>query len=567
MKVVDKIKDTLAGLQQARKDEVDETKQAREIEDLANNLRNQRLNWEKRWLIADRFAAGNHFETWRAATNEIGKVVFPKGMNVRPIHLAVRTAEGTRNNLLSADPRWKIFPHGVVRIKDEELRRKKIEHARSLGLYFDSLWDDEGLRGKTSSMVWRGIKYCFGVMEAYWSAGKPRFRVIDPFDILFDPTVENIRDSSVVIKEVSVPLDKVRANKSYNDNRHTLKEDNKLSGSGFKESRLAEKHGRMAGKGKVLIREAWLENPTKGGWDVKHVSQGKLLFENHYDWPRHTFASWKMSPEPLLQTSWFERLIPLNRSIDITVAQIEMWVRAVAVGRMLRKKGTGIERITGEHGEIIDVDGMADSVQWLNIPDIGATPFNLLGEFKSLISEIGASTASVGRVPRGARAGWKLMESLRASELSSIQDGVRELEDTLEDLAEATMMLINTFGETPIEFQHKNETGEIVGGEWAGGFGDAVPVSDTDYGVNVSIESGLAYTMEARRELTLELAKAKIIPIKTALDHLGFGGDTEEIAALAMEEYERMEKAKSKQVASPGMQEVALPQELQELAQ
>lgn len=526
--------------------ETDETKQAKEIEDLAEELRSQRLNWEKRWLLADRFAAGNHFEVWRPATNEIGKVVFPKGMNVRPVHLAVRTTEGTLNNLISADPQWKIFPYGISQIKDQDERKKRIDYAHKIDFYFDSLWDDENLRGKVAEMVWNGLKYCFGVLEAYWENGRPRVRAIDPFDILFDPTVKDIRYSSVVIKEVSVPLDEIRTNAEYNENKNLLKEDGKLSGSGFKESRLAEKYGRSAGKGKVLIREAWLRNPN-GGWDVKHVSQGKLLYSNHYKWARHTFASWKLNPEPLLQTSWFERLIPLNRGVDIILAQIEMWVRSVAVGRMMRKKGTQIDRIMGEQGEIIDVDGFLDSIQWLNIPEIGATPFNYLNELKSLISEIGASTASIGRVPKGTRAGYKLVESLKASEMSSVQHGVRALEDSLESLAEVILMLVNTFGETPIEVSHKGDVFEIVGKEFASSFSESVPISDLDYGVNVAIESGLAYTTEARREIVLELAKAKIIPIKIALDYLNFGGDTEEIARMAMEEIEKVEKIKAKE--------------------
>ncbi|MBT9151151.1 MAG: hypothetical protein DDT40_01336 [candidate division WS2 bacterium] len=526
--------------------ETDETKQAREIEDLAEELRSQRLNWEKRWLLADRFAAGNHFEVWRPATNEIGKVVFPKGMNVRPIHSAIRTVEGTLNNLISADPQWKVFPHGLTTIKNQEEREAKIEHARQIGFYFDDAWDGEGMRGKVSEMVWNGLKYCFGVLEVYWENGKPRVRSIEPFDILFDPTVKDIRYSSVVIKEVSVPLDEIRANEKYNDNKNLLKADGKQSGSGFKESRLTEKHGRSTGKGKALIREAWLRNPT-GGWDTKHVSQGKLLYSNHYNnWTRSTFASWKLNFEPLLQTSWFERLIPLNRGLDVVLAQIEMWVRSVAVGRMLRKKGTSIDRIMGEHGEIIEVDGLMDNLRWLQTGEIGSTPFNYMAELKSLISEIGASSASIGRVPRGGRAGYKMIESLKASEMSSIQHGVRALEDSLESLAEVMLMLINTFGETPIEVRRKDEAFEIVGKDFAKGFSGSVAVSDVDFGVNVSIESGLAYTTEARREMVVELAKLKIIPIKTALDYLGIGGDTEEIARMAMEEYERMEKAKLK---------------------
>lgn len=525
--------------------EPDEAKQAREIEELANSLRGQRLNWEKRWLIADRFADGNHFDTWKPTTGEIGKVVFAKGMNVRPIHYAVRTTEGTLNNLISADPQWKIFPHGIATAVPEE-RTSRVEHARRISSYFDNLWDTEGMRGKATEMVANGLQYCFGVLEAYWENGKPRVRSIEPFDILFDPTVKDIRESSVVIKEVSVPLDEVKANEKYLDVKNELNADGKLSGSSFKESRLSEKYGSSVGKGKVLIREAWIRNPS-GGWDIKHVSQGKLIYSGHYDWARPPFASWKLNKKPLLQTSWFERLIPLNRAIDITLAQIEMWVRSVSVGRLLRKKGTGIERIMGEHGEIIDVDGLPDSVQWLRVGEIGSTPFNLLAEFKTLIAEIGASSASMGRVPRGARAGFKLVESLKASEMSSIQHGVRALEDSLESLAEVVLMLINTFGELPLEVQHKDEIFQIAGKDYAQNFLGSVPVSDIDFGVNVSIESGLAYTTEARREIALQMVEAGLIPAKTALDILGIGGDTEEIARLALEEFERKEKAKTKE--------------------
>ena len=523
--------------------ETDEMKQAREIDDLADDLRKQRLNWEKRWLLADRFAAGNHFETWRPSTNEIGKVVFPKGMNVRPIHSAVRSTEGTLNNLISASPQWKVFPHGVVQVSEEE-RISKTNHARRVGHYLSNLWDDEGLRGKTAEMAWNGLKYCFGVLECYWENGKPKVRSIEPFDILFDPTVKDIRHSSVIIKEVSVPLEKVKLNEKYNENKNALKADGKLSGSSFKESRLVERHGRLAGKEKVLIREAWMENPN-GGWDIKHVSQGKILYSGYYEWTRPPFASWKMNPEPLLQTSWFERLIPLNRGIDIILAQIERWTGVASVGRLLRKKGVNIERIFGEHGEIIDVDGMLDSIQWLNTPEIGSTPFNLLAELKNLIAETGASTASVGRIPRGARAGHKLVESLKASEVGSIQHGVRALEDTLEATAEIILMLINTFGEVPIEVSRENEIFEIVGKDFGKVYNQSVPVSDLDFGVNVEISSGLGFTGEARQERAIELAKMGLIDTRTALQILQVGGDVEEIATRALEEYERKEKAKA----------------------
>ena len=549
MEFIKKIVTDIIGINEEQ-EAIDETKEAKEVEELAIKLRGQRLNWEKRWLLADRFAAGNHFETWKPGTNEVGSAVFTRGMNVRPIHYAVRTTEGTLNNLVSADPRWKVYPHGLAIVQDEEVKKLKLEHARKTGVYLENLWDAENIREKATEMIWNGLKYCFGVLEGYWEDGKPRVRAIEPYDILFDPTVKDIRDSSIVIKEVSVPLNKIKANQQYSESKNEIKADGKLSSSGFKEARLAEKHGgKDTGTGKVLIYEAWIQNP-EGGWDVKHVCQGKILFKGHYDWARHPFISWKLMPETLLQTSWFERLIPLNRGIDITLAQIEMWVRSAAVGRLLKKKGVNIERILNEHGEIIEVDNVMDAVQWLRPPEIGATPFNLLNEFKSFIAEIGASAASIGRVPRGARAGFKLVESLKASEMSSIQHGVRALEDSLEALAEVLLVLINAFCDRPIEVQRRNMIFEIIGSNYASGFSANVPVSDVDFGVNVEISSGLGFTAEARQERAIQLTQLGIIDTRTALEVLQIGGDTEDIARLAMEEFERKENIKG--AAKPG---------------
>ena len=296
MEFIKKIVTDIIGINEEQ-EAIDETKEAKEVEELAIKLRGQRLNWEKRWLLADRFAAGNHFETWKPGTNEVGSAVFTRGMNVRPIHYAVRTTEGTLNNLVSADPRWKVYPHGLAIVQDEEVKKLKLEHARKTGVYLENLWDAENIREKATEMIWNGLKYCFGVLEGYWEDGKPRVRAIEPYDILFDPTVKDIRDSSIVIKEVSVPLNKIMANQQYNENKNEIKADGKLSSSGFKEARLAEKHGgKDTGTGKVLIYEAWIQNP-EGGWDVKHVCQGKILFKGHYDWARHLFISWKLMPE------------------------------------------------------------------------------------------------------------------------------------------------------------------------------------------------------------------------------------------------------------------------------
>ena len=519
----------------------DENGRARREEEVAQKLREQRLNWEKRWLIEDRFMDGKHFETWNKVTAEFSSKKFPKGMRVRPIHYATKITEGLLNNLLAADPRWQIYPVGIAGIKDDDLKKKKIEYAHKLEGYFESIWDTSNITNKVIDGVWYGLKYCFGVWEIYWDIdnNRPAVRAIKPYNILFDPTVKDIQDSPIVIKEIVEPLDKVKSIARYNDNKNLLKPTGEVSGSQFEATSYSEKY-RNSGSStnNVIVREVWINNYLEGGWDVDHISQGKPLFHEHYDFTRNPFVSWSYEPEPLLQTSFYEKQIPLNRAVDITLAQIETWTRTVAVGRMLKKAGVDIKRISGAMGEIIEADAPLDTIQWLQVPDIGVTPFSYLDRIKSLATEMGAVTASIGQVP-SKNTGYKMVESLKASEMSSVQHSIRRLEGTLEQMAEVTLMYIHSFATTPIEVETQgvnSDSYEIVSEMQKNNFVDAVPVSDRDYNVNVDIESGLAYTPDAKKQIALEMAGKGLIPLKVALDYLHIGGNTEEIATQALNE-------------------------------
>ena len=519
----------------------DENGKAIKEEEIAQNLRKERLNWEKRWLIEDRFMDGKHFETWNKVTAEFSSRKFPKGMTVRPIHYATKITEGLLNNLLAADPKWQIYPVGIADIKDDELKKKKIEYAHKIEGYFESIWDTSNITNRMIEGVWHGLKYCFGVWEIYWDidGNRPAVRAIKPYNILFDPTVKDIQDSPIVIKEIVEPLDKVKSIARYNDNKNLLKPTGEVSGSQFEATSYQEKY-RNSGSStnNVLIREVWVNNYLEGGWDVDHISQGKLLFHEHYDFTRNPFVSWSYEPEPLLQTSFYEKQIPLNRAMDITLAQIEMWVRVVAVGRLLKKAGVDIKRVPGVMGDVIEADAPLETVQWLPVPEIGATPFSYLDRIKSLATEMGAVTASIGQVPTK-NTGYKMIESLKASEMSSVQHAIRRLEGTLEQMAEVTLMYIHEFGTTPIEVQPQgknSESYEIVSEMKKDNFVDAVPVSDRDYSVNVDIESGLAYTPEAKREIAMEAGAKGLFPLKTVYDLLHLGGNTEEMATEALNE-------------------------------
>jgi hypothetical protein len=247
-----------------------------------------------------------------------------------------------------------------------------------------------------------------------------------------------------------------------------------------------------------------------------------------------------------------EKLIPLNRSLDLTLAQIEMWVRTVAVGRMLKKSGVNIKRISGEEGEIIEANAPLETIQWLPTPEIGNTPFNFLNELKGLSGETGAVSATAGKVPNK-KSGYKAIESLKASEISSIQHAIRRLETTLETTATNVLTYIYNFAKTPMTVvagQSSDDIFEIVSAMHSSDFVKSVPISDRDFSVNVEIESGLAYTPDAKRSVAIELAQAGMIPTATALEYLAMGGDVSEIADKAIQETAQREQAKQGSVPS-----------------
>jgi len=531
----------------------DPVEEAKKLDELSQNLRQKRIQFEKRWLVVDRFIDGKHFDTWNAEKNTFGTVKFVEGLNVRPIFYAVKIAEGLLNNILNNDPRWQVYSINLT--GDSEEDKKKQEYAKKVQKYFSSLWDIGNLTTQTIQLVWDGLKYGFGVFEVYWDEAnnRPEIITVNPYSILFDPSVKDIQDSQWIIKETSVPLSRIKNNPLYSDYKNDIKDEGEKTPSQFQKVRMLEKlPGGTSIMKTAILKEVWKVNDEIGGWDVWHICQGKPLWHSHYDFAKPPFASWSYLPEPLLQTSFIEKLIPLNRAMDLTLAQVEAWVRAVSVGRMLKKAGVNIKRILGETGEIIEANAPLDSIQWLPVPEIGATPFNFLNELKGLSGEVGAVMATGGKVP-SKKAGYKMIESMKASELSSIQHSIRRLETTLENLATNVLTYIYHFAKIPITViagSEEDDIFEIVSAMHADNFTKAIPLSDRDFSVNVEIESGLAYTPDAKRALAIELAKAGMIPTEVALEYLKMGGDVSEIAEKAINETAKREQAKQGKAVS-----------------
>jgi len=222
--------------------EANPLEEAKQLEDLSKELRQKRVSFEKRWLVVDRFMDGRHFDTWNQEKNTFGTVKFVEGLNVRPIFLANKVCEGLLNNLLNSDPRWQVYTTNLTGNQEQDKIKK--DYALKLQKYFSSLWDIGNLTTQVIEMVWNGFKYGFGVFEAYWDSAnnRPNINTVLPYSILFDPTVKDIQDSSIVVKETSVPLHKIKNNELYSEYRHDIKDEGENMPSTFQKVRQLEKY-------------------------------------------------------------------------------------------------------------------------------------------------------------------------------------------------------------------------------------------------------------------------------------------------------------------------------------
>jgi len=501
------------------------------VETLWKQLEDARFRYTRQWYINWAFYENNHFVWWRKSTQTVDRVNPPKGTVLRAIPKARRQVEGVQNLILSAEPRWVVIP-------DEQTENAE-EVAKRVNQFLQEGWQHWNIRALLDELVLYALIYPYAVLEVGFDAIKDDIYVdvYDAFDIAVPLNIKDIEEAPYVIKTTIMTKADLEANPNFS-NTSKVVYDNRLAASQMKEARLSDKFASFKPQYEefqtVIVKEAWIKEKTKDGIRMRviTVAGGQKLREEVYDMHQYPFVLYKPFSGPIYQPAFIEKLIPLNKSLDVFVSQIENFTNVMVRGRYLKQKMATISRLVNEDGEIVEYDTVPP--QPMEIPTLPNFLFVHTNNLEKWVEESGTSTAALGKVPRGVRA-YKAIESLKQSDFANLRVPIMNLQDTVQKLSEKIIDLAATHYLLPKTIYRMGDEDQpdyfkVIGeeglnhplGQELAERENAIVIKKS-FRVKASIESALSYTEEGKRDTLRELYSAGLIDKRTLLEGFKFG--------------------------------------------
>ena len=515
---------------------------AKEVEEILQKTSKARLGYEMRWYIVDRFLDGVHFDRI-AKVDENGNIslvkpTFAKGINPIPIPRAEKQIESVLNLLFFNKPIWKFYP------LPEKINEFYIKLADKMNSTMESLYDTLEIQNKVKKAVAGALKYKVAYLEAGIDREDNLFvEEWDPWNIYHDLNIETLEQTRFLIKVVKKTKEELMMNEFYNqDVVKNLQTERRESYSDYMEQRIKEKFYDQITfsdekKNFVLIKEVWFRDGNR--WFMGTVADGKWLREpvevDYFPFVAITFEE----GHSLYGTSLVEKLIPLNREIDLVMAYIKHFVYTTSQGKLLEPKGSKIERILDQHGERIRYEGGREP-KWLDIPPLSPAVMAYLNSLITFMDERGIAVLSFGKLP-SKKLGWQALESLKQIELGNMQNYVEKISEILKKLGYKILEIIEkTYVDKFLLLPGEEEPLKLISEdayyfhpEWQEDK-NVIPIT-SKWGIKIEIESGLAYTEEGKIQRLLELYKMGIVTAEEVREKLKLGPSPLKEAEKAME--------------------------------
>jgi hypothetical protein len=195
-----------------------------------------------------------------------------------------------------------------------------------------------------------------------------------------------------------------------------------------------------------------------------------------------------------------------------------------------------MSKIYNETGQVIEWD--VEKPELVEQQSIPSYFFSHLANLEKWIEEQTVNSATLGRNPKGVRA-YKAIESLKSSDMSNQAVAITRLETALERAGEIILEISDKYLDKPQTIHRMNkETPDyfnVVGSRYKQEGDNSIPLSSKTK-INVSVESGLSYTQEGKRQTLLELFYAGLIDKQTVLEGFKFGNIGEILQKVAQEQ-------------------------------
>lgn len=533
------------------------------------------FKYRRQWYLNDNFYDGRHFVWWRKSTGTIDRVQPPRGMVLRSIPKSSKAIDTIQNLILANDPRWVVYPE-----KDMEgnIGQPQEDIAKRSAQWLDFQWDRLNMKEEIGSLVHYALKFPFSFIQVGFDTDI-WVEVLDAFDVQFQPEVKSLYDSPVLIKTINKNIIDVKNNMAYNENREKVTPTNRYAIDDMKDLRMVEKFGYHRTKDTddtCLLKEYYFkeyvdadvaegEEPRKEvRIRIVTVANDSILLRNELtDLTEYPFVLYAPHSGPLFQPAWIERLIPTNKSIDLITSNIETFFHIMNRGYWIKHKNANVSRVLNESGQFIEWDVVKpEQAQLASIP---AYVFAHMANLERWIQEQSVQSSTIGQAPKGIKA-YKAIEALKQSDFANMGTAIDRLETAIEKVAEIMLDYAERYYKEPHHVyrlqQEKPDYFDVVGANFRGEQTSAIPLK-ASYKVDVSIESGLAYTEEGKRQTMLELYSAGLVPAEKVLEMFKFSNVGELLRGAQAEKQVSMIDTQDFNALSPETKKTVLQELMQ----
>lgn len=504
-------------------------------DELAEESKLAREKRDFEWYMNDNFINGNHYVYYNKVTKSIETPPRKEGevrIVVNKVRSSIRAIENYSTRL---NPKWEVMPGDT----DDDT----IDNARRAGKFLDFYYRTNHLKAFVKGCVANALNTSVAFAELDWDdkaangLGDVRIRLHDSFDIFLDPRMRIERGVMVgkyLFKSNKRPIGDIWDDERYDkDNRKLVVPDEKLADASYKDRLLKNKFPGMDQSSKTAtVREFLLfdnDKNEKGGLVTKFTyAGGQKLLEEPLDLEEFPIYAMQIPEDPnnVYHRSWTADAVPLNKALDRNISQKIMYVNKALVFRILAEKGHGINTITTDNGEILEINSGRKFEQFQMQPLPSALDSLTTDLYRFIEDTLGAHDAALGRMPTGARSG-DMIEALQAADsnnLSSIREslesflsvlGTRVLRMAADKYTTARLIKI-----TEPESDNSNYI-KVIGDGAKRKPKDTFIITD-DSEVIVQIGSWLGYTEEAKRQTIMEMARSGIIDSQEVLRQFEF---------------------------------------------
>lgn len=506
-----------------------------EVVDRANHLfdyfQKARRKTEFEWWMADQFYMGEQYAVFNKSLGQVQR----RQINTLDKVVVNKVKQNARFVVawLNRDhPSFRVLPG--VPSADAYVRAKKEEH------YCDYLYDKLELNRKNKRTSLAGFKYKIGVQKILWdkdaisptapygqnlsttTRGEVMIDDVDPFEIYFDPLMQDTESSRGFIHAIPRVLGDVRNNPNYK-NREKVTGDQKMASSYIREAelRLQTVGGNVAlpdsdsDLATVIVREHFYRkfDQDKKKWVIQKTvttANGVLLEDREWPlgfYPFEIFFA-DVQGNPLDGGSVVRDLRSPQKALNQLNSNIQENANVTAKISYRVPRGSNVNVITNEVGQFLEFDptpgGIPEQMQPANMPAYVNTAADRMEKY---IDDLGGNhNASYGRSP-GSKASGELVNKLQEGDSNNLALMRDNLDDFQRRVSKKALLTFKS--QSPVERMVRTKSTDPSGRYRV----ISLKPSDVSVDDDIVVTTGtkMPYSMADRQEFLLNMKKEGIL--------------------------------------------------------